>query len=214
MMLEVQEKGIFRVENDASQIEFWTKAGWRLMAVFEDSEPMVASEQVVIPPIPGSCYVNTQNITKYLQISKHKYLLFKDEESAMSELLANLKQAQESHSKVEEDFKAFKKQSEAAIKELEALKREHKDICAGYQRIDKEAKEFEAEAMLKSKSDSDKIKELTLALENAHQRKKTAYERILEGEFDERVESLEAGDLGDRCEPVADLPQGSGVHAE
>jgi hypothetical protein len=216
-MLEITEKGIYRVEDQDIHVRGLTEAGWQLVAVLQDSELARVIETLVIPPLPGQSFVNTQNIEKQYPVSKTKYLLVKNEMTALWEVQTELKAALERLGKETKEFNEYKKKAEGAAKEHETLVREHHEICQGYQRIDKEFKQYKAETEAKLKEAEAKLKEAALAIEKYGTIRKTAYEHvldgILEGTYDERVESLEARDFGDGCDPVADLPEGPGVQS-
>lgn len=218
MTLEIKDKGVFRVENNAEHLQMWTESGWRLVAVLEEQDTMSVTDQVLTGPpqqYMGSAYGQPSqyaNVTKYLPHTFNRYLLLKDEDTVITELRNDLKTAQERLGKESQDFNAFKKQVEVDLKAYELLQGQSKTVAADYLRVVQEFKEYRAEAELKSKEDADKLKEAAIAIEKYATIRKTAYERILEGEFDERIEGIEAGDFGDRRDPVADVPEGSGLH--
>ena len=217
-MLEIKDKGVFRVENSADHLQMWTESGWRLVAVLEEQDTMSVTDQVLTGPpqqYMGSAYgqpAQTANVTKYLPRTFNRYLLLKDEYTVIHELRNNLAAAQERLGKEVKDFNEYKTKVSADLQSYEHMKQDHKTIGEGYQRIDKEFKEYRAEAEMKSKADADQLKEAAIAIEKYANIRKTAYERILEGEFDERIEGIEAGDFGDGCDPVAEVPEGSGLH--
>jgi len=220
-MLEIKDKGVFRVEKSAEHLQMWTESGWRLVAVLEEQDTMPVIDQVLAvgaaQQYMGSAYgqpAQTAHVTKYLPHTFNRYLLLKDEDTVIIELRNDLKTAQERLGKESQDFNAFKKQVEADLKAHELLQGQYKTVAADYMRVVQEFKEFKAEAEMKSKADADQLKEAAIAIEKYANIRKTAYERILEGEFDERIEGIEAGDFGDGCDPVADVPEGSGLHPQ
>ena len=72
MTLEIKDKGVFRVENNAEHLQMWTESGWRLVAVLEEQDTMSVTDQVLTGPpqqYMGSAYGQPSqyaNVTKYL----------------------------------------------------------------------------------------------------------------------------------------------------
>jgi hypothetical protein len=213
-MLPITEIGVYRVIN-ADQLQTYTESGWKLVAVLENEAPSPFTEQVPlqnlsVPSIfPGG---NQPHITatKWLSTKSSTFLVIMDEQTTLAKMQAELKVAQEQLSKEVRDFDAFKALIANDAKKYDEMKRDHHTISGALLQLDKEFLEYKAKAEAELKAGEEKLKEAASTIQKYM--RKTAYERILEGEFDERIESVEAGDFGYGRKPVADVPQEPGVH--
>lgn len=209
-MLEIKEKGIFQVVEDAGQLQNWSSAGWRLVAVLEKEIPYPVTESIQIQGMQLATYGAQQpytQSTKYLTHKVQSFLLVHEEDSVLAKMKADLDAAHTRLGQETKDFDDFKKQAALDLKALELAKRYVAEVGDAHTRL---KEEFEA---YKARVEAE-LKEATLVIKMYSTMRKTAYERILEGEFDERVEGIEAGDFGDGRDPVAGVPEAAGVHTE
>ena len=216
-MLEIKEKGIYKVV-DSSQVESWTCLGWRLVAVLENETVMPWSDTENFPAntpynqgmlqnqyLVPSGYVTATNV-RYHATSSPLFLLVQDEEA----VAANL---QHKVNTLETELAGLKKDSGDAVKRLVDVEKERNEFQTRLKSlIETQAKTIE-QVSAGSKALADYKAEVLEKLKAAEEiiardatRKRTAYERVVEGEFDDDAETLEVGDVRGRREVVADVP--------
>ena len=216
-MLEVQERGVYKVI-DADQLHAYTAIGWRLVTVLENETPISFMEQTPLQnvTVTSNWSVEQPHIqtTKWLSTKRPSFLVVQDEESKLAEMQGQLVFAQNRLDKEIKDFSDFKALVANDALEYERLKHDHRANTDAYLRLDKDFWAYKAKTEAELKAGEKMLQEAALAIEKYGNIRKTAYERILEGEFDERIEDIEAGDFGNGRESVADVPQEPGIHAK
>lgn len=203
-MLAIQEKGIYKVV-DASQLEVMTCNGWRLVAVLEQQSPMSFCDMETIPTVPtynGAPTTMSVSNTRYHDMKTQMFLLVREEESAIVALKAEVVDLSKKNAELRETEKKTAEVRDATIKALTAAEANNKTLAEQNQKLaEKEAvandaltkyKAEVAELVAKAKETSETAS--AIIAENA-QRRKTAYERVAEGDYDDGVESVEERDV-------------------
>jgi hypothetical protein len=222
-MLKIDEKGVCQVLEDANQLYAMTQGGWRLVAVLDKEMPFPVMENVPVPFQPaGASYQVTPSFQQPTwHANKYPiFLLVQDEDVAIKLLRDELSAAHERIGVEVKEANGWKAKAAAVQKDLDALRRDHATLGQGYERIKAELADYKNKVDAKF-HEADTMMAMAAALKQEaedakakYTQRKTAYERILEGEFDERVEGIEAGDFGDGRDQVAGVPQDPGVHPE
>jgi hypothetical protein len=200
-MFPITEKGIFKIVG-AHDLEMWTGMGWRLVAVLENEMPMPFSdvENFQNAIMPGQNSFNplggftSATSTKYHPTRTPQFLLCQSEDSAIAGLNAKIfEQAEKLKDalKVEKDFAEMSKANVAYLERCNIAETEVKRLT---EQITRDNKMFAAKMI--EIADKAAFAEKILA-----SRKRTAYERISEGEYDDRAETLEERDVGDTRNP-------------
>jgi hypothetical protein len=192
-MLPITDKGLFKVV-DASQLEMWTSQGWVLVAVLEDQSDMENFPHPVQYSGAPS-FISTSN-SKWHDQKVSSFLLRLDEECAIKRLhdentslraqAATIPELNKKLIQLEKDLKgAFEYQEKA---------QEHFDALMG--RFDTSEKDCRSRAndLVQYKAEvAETMKQAQAIIES---RKRTSYERVAEGEFDDGVESVEERVVG------------------
>jgi hypothetical protein len=213
-MLRVKEKGLFKVVTSSSELEMWTSCGWRLIAVLDNTavQTLTGYENVPIGPnlayqsaqgtyntsgYPNPPYVTeSRQVTTNHTIRTQSFLLLQDEESAIATF--NYKMS-EYEAKLHEKDKVTKDQ-ELKLKELGVAKVKLEEQVKWWDEKEKDA-HGKFEALQKQyatfvETVAEKLTQAEAVLERDKERRRTAYERVVQGDFDDTVESFEAGDHG------------------
>lgn len=211
-MIQLQEKGIYKVV-DASQLESWTSAGWRLVAVLENQTQIPWSDTENFPlgmqgvglgqpqfnqyGNPGGFITGTS--TRYHDVKSQSFLIFQDEESVIAKLNAEVAARDEKiklvgdvEKKLGDTLKELGTEREALQKltvEINNLKAELKAEAGKLFLANQTHEAYKLEVAERAKQ-ADEI------IERDSKRRRTAYERVAEGGYDDGVESLEERDAG------------------
>ena len=212
--MRIHEKGVFKVVSSSSELEMWTMSGWRLVAVLDNSTVQTLTGYENVPIGFNSLYqanqgsYNTQGypnlpyVTESRQVTTNHtirtqtYLLLQDEQSAITTLTNKISEAEaklNESSKVVKDHEARLKALQA---ELESTGVYMKGVCEDRDRwkgqvdiLQKAYATFKEEVL-------EKLTQAAVVLEHDKERRRTSYERVVQGDFDGRVESVEAGSDG------------------
>ncbi len=208
-MLRIEEKGIFKVVQE-DQLESWTSMGWRLVAVLNNQTALPFMDSEMIPhlqftgtptsiPTYGNQYGNTTPMamnTRHHTVQSSSFLLVLEEENAIGTLKAEIGVLE---AKLKEAFVAEATATKAhtqGVATLAGLQRQHTELESTYKRTldlvgaaERALVDYKAEV-------ADKLKQADEIIARDKDRRRTVYERIVEGGYDDTVESVEAGDVG------------------
>lgn len=212
-MLPIAEKGIHKVV-DAASLEQWTGLGWRLVAVLENESaaPFADLENFpnnpiltpgsMVPYNTGSGYVSATS-TRYHQTRAPTFLLMQDEESALAALRHDLAVKGDQLRKTAEELVAQKKVLDAEInanaeiaKNLADLTKASEALRTRVADLGTELKDAKTAHELYRAEVAEKAAQAEAIVERDKVRRRTAYERITEGVYDDRVEDVEERDVG------------------
>jgi hypothetical protein len=204
--MRIEEKGIFKVEPDATRLEYWTSLGWRLVAVLE-SQAAVPFQDTENFPNPlgglvnqptgglqnygmGTAPVYTAYSTRHHPMRAYSFLLVLEEDSAIAQMKAEVAQRDEKIRLLGEvekqvgEARTFATSLEERLKNLEVA---HARTLGELTAANKAHADYKAEVAEKMKAAADII-------EKDKDRKRTAYERLVEGGYDDSVEGVEERD--------------------
>ena len=198
-MLRIEEKGIFKVVTDHSQLEWMTQQGWRLVAVLESESTMMMNDTENFPFIanPNAGMYNsgvgytTATATRHHPFRSQSFLLFMDEESVVKKLNGELIARDVKIAAASETEKlavAYQKSADELAAKLKDLIETHRQV------LDKGIAERKASEDYKAEV-ADKMKRAEEILLREKERRQTAYERVANGEYDDRIESVEERDV-------------------
>lgn len=197
-MLPITDKGLFKVV-DASQLELLTSEGWVLVAVMDEQVPMVFSDFENIPqPVTysgGMPYIQVQN-NKWHDQKTTAFLLRLDEETAIKQLVdenvtlrGQVATIPVKDKKVAELERLLADAVQASMRSYDQIK----DLKADFEKSQLESRAH-GDALVHYRQEVHEM--VTRAQAIIDQRKRTAYERIAEGDFNDGVESVEERDVG------------------
>lgn len=204
-MLAIRDKGVYKLV-DASQLELATRTGWRLVAVLDQQSPMSYCDMENIATVPtysgGPTTMMVSN-TRYHDMKTQMFLVIQDEESIIAGLASEVGSLQENLKNLKEAEKKNAEVRDAAIKALSEAEAANKTLIDQNQKLaEKEAiahdalEKYRAEVAEQVRIAKDMAATATAVLEENAQRRKTAYERVAEGEYDDGIESVEERDVG------------------
>lgn len=204
-MLKVEDKGVFKVV-DGSQVESWTSMGWRLVAVLENDMPMpfsdtenfhtsnstpvynMGQQQYGMTP----CGYITATNTRYHPTKTQTFLLHLGEDALVADLnyqILNLKNELAEAKEQNKQLIVVEKASAEFEKRLADL------ITTQAKTVEQVSAGSKALADYKTEV-AEKLKSAEEIIARDATRKRTAYEKVVEGAFDDDVEGVEIGAVG------------------
>lgn len=186
--------------------------GWRLIAVLENETPLAFSDtenfqtshsstdvytnmgrqQFGVAP---SGYITAMN-TRYHPTKSQTFLLVQDEESVAARLQNRVKELEGELAGLRKESGDARKQFADAARDRDGFQSRLKDL------IDTQARTIEqvtagSKALADYKAEvAEKLKAAEEVIAKDRALKKTAYERVVEGGFDDDVEGVEVGAVG------------------
>jgi hypothetical protein len=206
-MLKIEDKGVFQVV-DSSQVQRLTSMGWRLVVVLDnemampwsDTENFQASTQHTTFNNMGvqqygstPCGFVTATNTKFHPHKTQMFLLMQDEESAIAILHARI-QTLESEVAKTTDLKKLLGETEMARDDLEERWKtyvgDHARLEAQVSAVTKALTDYKAEVADTVAKAEEKWAEAVCVID-VHKMRRTAFERVVEGGFDDTVEGVD-----------------------
>jgi hypothetical protein len=199
-MIPIEPRGVFRVITDATQLEWMTSSGWRLLAVLDGDvvqpfNDMENFQNALYPSnngysSPGGFVTATS--TRYHKVRQVSFLLMQEEDSVIAGLHRQIADGTVKMAECEEKLKSVNdltKQLELTRSERTTLSTQMGKLETAFTKAIQDLADYKAEV-------AEKLRLAEEAILREKERKRTAYERIAQGDYDDRVESFEERDVG------------------